>query len=170
LNIMISEEQNKAYLKKKLDNHFDIWEEQNGKHIMGNNVRIDLIIRPKEYEKWRNGKDTFLGIEIKPNYDSFYERTSMLLQCIDYRHTKFYFKNGSRSIPIFMYPSPLTSEKIDDYFMKRFLGKMNIGIIEYVDYRECLEFTLSDSPIFDTKKGARISASKHKMETTFGRQ
>lgn len=168
---MNTEEQNKDVLINAIKPFFNISEERWGKHANGDNVRIDLILQPKNYKEWANGKDSLLGVEIKPDYDHFNERTGLIVQAIDYKMSKFRLKGGAyKSIPIFMYPNPLSHPKIDAYFLERLLGKMNIGFINYKDYKDCFEFRICDTPIFDTIEGARKMALKFKFETTFGRQ
>jgi len=168
---MKSEEENKEILINAISPFFNISEERWGKHVYGDNVRIDMIVQPKRHDQWRSGKNTLLGIEVKPDYDNFNHITGLLVQAIDYRNSKWRLKGGDfKHIPIFLYPNPLSHPKIDAYFLERFLGRMNIGVIEYLDYKECFEFRMSACPIFDTVEGAKKKAMNFKFETTFGRQ
>src|SRR5690625_1122351 len=94
LYFMKSEEENKEILINAISPFFNISEERWGKHVYGDNVRIDMIVQPKRHDQWRGGKNTLLGIEVKPDYDNFNHITGLLVQAIDYRNSKWRLKGG----------------------------------------------------------------------------
>ena len=174
----MTEEENKAELFNFISPHFIIKEEVWGKHLSGDNVRIDAVIMPKEPDKWKNKKQTAFGVEIKPEYDSYNEISGMILQCIDYKYSRFHGKNGLIYLPILMYPNPLikTDKAKRDYewHMLRILGKMNIGVINKVDYKARkplhFEFRMSDTPFWNSIDGVKSSGENRNFNTKFGRQ
>ena len=170
----MTETENKEELIKAISPYFHIREEIWGKHLSGDNVRIDMVLMPKDNSKWRNKNKTAFGVEIKPDYDSFNEITGVIVQSIDYRYSKF---NGFH-IPILMYPNIFRSKHFSanktDWMLDRLIGKMNIGVIDKVDYKkripEYFEFRMSDIPIWCNRKGVHLSGQNRKFEFTFGRQ
>lgn len=102
-----------------LDPHFHVYRHVRGRHFSGNTIkRIDLIIKPRAKEQWKDKDEVTLGIEIKnpAQLCQTNKITKWLGQCIDYANSSWeYSADGGATwisagyIHIFACPSLLES-------------------------------------------------------------
>ena len=160
-------------LKLTLSKHFYIREEVEGVHVSGKRVRIDALIVPKEYDQWKNGKQTVFGLEFKKQFDSISDRTKLIVQAIDYRNSKFYARNGDLlDVEVFVYPNPVLDIQ-DRGFYDRLLGRIGIGFM-YFEHRiyggTMLFMEINGNKIWDSVNGTNGIGKKMNFYKKIGSQ
>ena len=147
-----------------------------GIHPTGKTLFIDALIRPKNPDGWRNGKNTVFGIEFKKDSTKGANVLKHIAQAIDYSQSEWYYKDKNiGKIPILLYPSPTDSDtpyKNIGAFVVRLLGMFNIGTIgigtSYYTKGKIILIRMSDSLLYSTTLGASGNAKSNKLELKVG--
>ena len=109
-----------------ISKYFKIYKEVAGVGLFGRK-RIDLVIQPKDTSGWKDGANTFFGVECKKFEDhSLRYKASQLTQCFKYSFTKF--GKTKRQIPILaLRGNYLYMDSSDRDRIWNFLNQFNIG-------------------------------------------
>ena len=152
----------KELIEKAVLKHFYVSDEVKGKHLSGENVRIDQLIVPRNFKEWKNKNRTYFGVEYKKEYNSIGDKTKVIVQALDYRHSKFETKFGMLPVPVFIYPCFMDTLK-DKAFYERLLGRLGVGFIEpFKSQRHGfnIKLKLNGTVIYDTLKGDGTETAK----------
>jgi hypothetical protein len=151
-----------------------------GIHPTGKTLFIDALIRPKNPDGWRNGKNTVFGIEFKKDYQKGGNLIKHIAQSIDYSQSDWYYKGTKIGrIPILLYPSSAQSKHPYNTiggFIIRLLGMFNIGSIEIFDKYKwelkgsvtLLQIRMSDASLYRSDLGPSGNAKSNKLELKVG--
>lgn len=111
---------------EKLDRHFHIEREVPGSHFTGKPVRIDAILRPRDFRNWFD-PNCAVGLEIKRGSDRVGEITKQLSQAVDYANSSF---DGVGMVYVFCYPDPAAGQYGNlKWFYERLVGQMGVGFL-----------------------------------------
>jgi hypothetical protein len=162
-----------AYVREDIDSGNRI----RGIHPTGKTLFIDALIRPKNYDQWRNGNKTVFGIEFKKDHDKYGSLTKHIAQSIDYSMAKWEY-NGRKydSLPIIMSPRIVFERKIKyiktdiDYFVPRLLGLYNIGMLDEVNHKHgsFIEIRFGESRLWSSDFGVTELSKSFKFERKIG--
>lgn len=143
-------------LIRVLSPYFSFRKEVRGKHPLGHNMRIDLLMKPKDLAGWKNGNVVF-GVECKlPSVRQGWRDVSRhLAQAVDYTYVNW--ENAGRAIilcwPAFFEDSRYATSR-EVALADRIAGRLNVGFIRECGYRG-MSITLCGHTVWSQKEGVK---------------
>ncbi len=121
---MLKEYEFKDSVLEKLSQYFVIKHEWEG-ICFGKNVRIDIVLRPKDTTLWSN-KKIIMGVEFKRDFfdSAINKQLDGIKQCIDYSYADW---KDIGSIPIFFCPGFGISNENGYNSICKLLSRFNVG-------------------------------------------
>lgn len=114
---------------QRLEQHFHVDREVEGKHATGKPLRLDAVLRPRDASQWSR-PDIAFGVEFKNvTSEDTCNYTRWAAQAIDYTYTEW---DGYGRLAIFTCPGVLTAYRetfrtADGVFAEGLLGQFGVG-------------------------------------------
>ncbi len=137
-----------------------------GKHFSGRSMKIDAIIKPKDYSNILN-KNIHFGIELKnPLSFTTNGRTvaDRLAQCLDYSFSKFPGYDDLIILQCPILPALTKENEKKPNQLTGFVGRYNVGFVRFDEKN--FHFTVGNQPIYFSYQGfvGPIKKSEYKQK------
>jgi hypothetical protein len=154
----------------RIEKHFHVDREIEGKHFSGKTLRIDAVIRPRDTTGWAN-PNAALGLEFKSSRiqsgASWGDTVKWLAQSVDYSNTKW-DRYGYIYTLVAGGINPIQRRRGSDFrYLQMLAAHLGVGELQ-IDRNEGLSIVFSGEHLLWTEVRGPIFARKHKLERKWG--